>query len=92
MQHDNKVGVFFSIGNKKYVTEVNYKSKSQFEKLLKNYTQNVKSCNINNRDKVTYVTVDSILNSAYHHLNKKQRANKLLINLMAQNSTKIASR
>lgn len=82
------VGLFFSINNSKYATELNYRSIKQFEKLIKNYTKNVYPCNVKNSEKLTYISIDSFLMSAYENLKSKPRAKKMIINLMALNKKK----
>lgn len=80
-----KVGVFFSIDDSKYVTELDYKSRKQFEKLVKTYTKNVSIYNAKDHEKLTYISIENFLISAYEKLNKKPKANKLLVNLIALN-------
>lgn len=81
-----KVGIFFAVENKLFATELDYKSKSQFEKLISEYTINAEICDPNDNEQIKFVSIENILNSAYNKLPKKQRINKLLLNLMAQNS------
>lgn len=86
-----KVGVFFSIENEIFVTEIDYKSKNQFEKLITNYTKNVEICDPSDNEQIKFVSIDKILDSALTNLPKKQKISKLIINLIAQNSENMES-
>lgn len=86
-----KVGLFFSINGELYATELDYKSKQQFEKLLEKHTKNVEICEPSDNEQIKFVSIENILNLAYENLQKKQRINKLLLNLMAQNSNQTMS-
>lgn len=80
-----KVGIFFSINNELFATEINYRSKMQFEKLIDKYTKNAEICDPNDNEQMKFISIENILDSAKKNLPKKQRINKLLINLIAQN-------
>lgn len=80
-----KVGIFFSIGDELFATEINYRSKMQFEKLIDQYTENAEICDPNDNAQMKFISIENILNAAMENLPKKQRINKLLINLIAQN-------
>lgn len=86
MSVKHKVGIFFSINDKKFVTEIEYRSRKLFEKLIKTYTENVNLCSAKDEEKLTYISIENFLFSAYEHLSEKPRANKLLINLIALNT------
>lgn len=80
-----KIGIFFSIEDNLYATELDYKSKTQFEKLINHYTKNAEICYPRDNAQITFVSIENILNSAYKNLSKKQKINKMLLNIMAQN-------
>ena len=86
MSSNRKVVIFFSINEKKFVTEIEYRSRKQFEKLIKTYTINVDLCTAKDEEKLTYISIENFLMSAYENIGTKPRANKLLINLIALNS------
>lgn len=91
MNAKKKVGVFFSINNKKFVTEMEYRSRKQFEKLIKNYTLNVDLCSVKDDEVLTYISIENLLISAYNNIGEKPKAHKLLLNLMALNISDISN-
>lgn len=80
------VGIFFMINNKKYVTQIDYRSKNNFIKLLENFAKNAKVYQPRDFEEFKFIPLEILLNNAYWNLENKQRASKLVINLMAQNS------
>lgn len=54
------IGMFFEIDGKKYVTEINYRSKDEFQKLIEGFSKNVKLDHLNNSD--NFILVDYLLN------------------------------
>lgn len=83
---DRVIGMFFTIEEKKFVTMVDYRSKGRFRKLLEDYSENAKIYEPYHGDNFKFVDLQIILDTACENLENKQRANKLILTLMAQNN------
>ena len=79
------IGMFFTIDDKKYVTMVDYRSKNRFKKLLETYSKNARIYTPIHDDEFRFVDLNIILKIAHENLENKQKANKLIYALMAQN-------
>ncbi len=80
------VGVFFTIGRRKFTTMVDYRSKKRFIKLIEHFSKNAKIYVPQPKDKFTFVDIQSILETAYDKLDTKATTAKLVYTLMAQNN------
>lgn len=78
------VGMFIKTNGKKIATMIDYRSKTNFQNLIKKYSDAeffIPSAG----DKLIFVSSKDILNDAYENL-KVTKAYSTIINLLAQNS------
>ena len=83
--NNRNIGTFFTIDDRKYVTILDYRSRIRFEKLINNYTTNVRICEPFNGEYFKFIPIEAILSAAHNYLENKRRANKLIYSIMAQN-------
>ena len=78
------VGIFIKTNGKKIATMIDYRSKANFQNLIKKYSD-AEFFVPTTREKLTFVSSEEILNDAYENL-KTTKAYNTIINLLAQNS------
>jgi hypothetical protein len=78
------VGMFIKTNGKKIATVIDYRSKTNFQNLIKKYSD-AEFFIPSTGDKLTFVSSKEILNDAYENL-KITKAYSTIINLLAQNS------
>lgn len=78
------VGIFIKTNGKKIATMIDYRSKANFQNLIKKYSD-AEFFIPTTKEKLTFISSEEILNDAYENL-KTTKAYNTIINLLAQNS------